>query len=529
MKLIPFIGGMLRGRARQADPQETLNLYVRKDPVSGRDFLFGMPGLTPFFGANPESDTWDNPDGSCVLPVLQLVVSSTYWCIEARVLSISSDGLTITVTRDYSTVYPYTGGQIVFQSTAKTITGTVYSGNKVLISVASAFSGLSDGDAVGIETQDAVLDFPNRAFDWMGLNPQDDYPTGCLGSAIYYCSGNCWPFALYHNASGSYVLARSNVPPTFVYYDCYDPTASVNIRITDDEGNNSNALTLSCTATATWDVDNNPETMSNGDSAQFGIASGIAPYTITISGTGWWLNGAHTLTTLVTSSPTITVYTDVTACGPGTLTLTDACGGTDIQKIRSTFNSWWREYRVDGKFPNCQLLDGWFCGPGNDYDGGQIRIQGEYKVRAYAGATRSTTGPCGSSYCDESHASCCFDLGYDCLSQFCLGPSLNPWAYQALCHADFPFTICLTRAYTGSSGFFASFAAGAATCVRNRETWAFPQYCWNEGYDTLQYHPYCGLSEGDPPVVWGICDVQCYCMYGETGGWYKVWNWECIP
>jgi len=66
------------------------------------------------------------------------------------------------------------------------------------------------------------------------------------------------------------------------------------------------------------------------------------PYKWTISGTGFHFDAVDGPTTgeTATAATTILIYADATACGTGTVTVTDACGNTGTDYIRCSEGQW---------------------------------------------------------------------------------------------------------------------------------------------------------------------------------------------
>jgi hypothetical protein len=82
----------------------------------------------------------------------------------------------------------------------------------------------------------------------------------------------------------------------------------------------------------------NPAEIGENDEQAFSIIGGRGSYTWTVSGSGFFLDQAGTLKTLITNSPDITLYT-IGACGTGTITIKDGCS-TIVGYVRSTNGRW---------------------------------------------------------------------------------------------------------------------------------------------------------------------------------------------
>lgn len=89
-----------------------------------------------------------------------------------------------------------------------------------------------------------------------------------------------------------------------------------------------------------YNTENSAETVNRNSSATVLVIGNNAPFTWTISGTGFWLDAAHTQTTIATASNSVVIYADSTACGAGTITVTGCDGLAATGYIRCTTGSW---------------------------------------------------------------------------------------------------------------------------------------------------------------------------------------------
>lgn len=87
---------------------------------------------------------------------------------------------------------------------------------------------------------------------------------------------------------------------------------------------------------ATWDSATSAETVARNGSCTVAITGGgSGTKTWSVSGTGFWFDSDHTITTLGTIANSVTLYADETACGLATIT---ACGATGY--VRCTAGDW---------------------------------------------------------------------------------------------------------------------------------------------------------------------------------------------
>jgi len=89
-----------------------------------------------------------------------------------------------------------------------------------------------------------------------------------------------------------------------------------------------------------WDTDTSAEVVTPGSSCAVAVTGGRGPYTWHVSGRGFWLNPGHDMTTGETDTAATYLYTDATACGAATVTVTDACGNQTAGYVRSTNGQW---------------------------------------------------------------------------------------------------------------------------------------------------------------------------------------------
>ena len=86
-----------------------------------------------------------------------------------------------------------------------------------------------------------------------------------------------------------------------------------------------------------WDSVNSVKEIANNSSGTVRVTGGNAPYTWTISGTGFSFSGGEQMVT--TSEPQVEVYADSTACGTANINVTESCSTVD-GSFRSTTGVW---------------------------------------------------------------------------------------------------------------------------------------------------------------------------------------------
>jgi hypothetical protein len=89
-----------------------------------------------------------------------------------------------------------------------------------------------------------------------------------------------------------------------------------------------------------WDAAAGDAAIGQSDSETVGVTGGKANYTFSVSGTDFWLDVGHTITTLETSNLTATVYSGASACGTCTVTVTDGFGQVCGGYVLCTTGSW---------------------------------------------------------------------------------------------------------------------------------------------------------------------------------------------
>lgn len=90
-----------------------------------------------------------------------------------------------------------------------------------------------------------------------------------------------------------------------------------------------------------YDTENSSETVDRNDSATILVIGNNAPFTWTISGTGFWFDSGYTQTTINTTGNVAVVYADNTACGSATITVTGCDGTVATGYVRCTAGQWY--------------------------------------------------------------------------------------------------------------------------------------------------------------------------------------------
>ena len=89
-----------------------------------------------------------------------------------------------------------------------------------------------------------------------------------------------------------------------------------------------------------WDS-SNPQEVSPGHSKTLNFGEGNRPYTVSVTGNDFWLDQAHTVTTIENNyTGTITLYAGSNSCGSAEITITDRCANEEAGYVRSTSGKW---------------------------------------------------------------------------------------------------------------------------------------------------------------------------------------------
>jgi len=210
-----------------------------------------------------------------------------------------------------------------------------------------------------------------------------------------------------------------------------------------------------------FEEEDNSDTIGRNSSITvmaIGGITGEVDYHWTISGTGFWLDEACTITEEHTGFKTHLIYTDDTACGTGTVSVEDRCGKAEWV-VRCTVG-YWNEiipascetsggnykvsyYQITGKYRNYQLYAG--CGgAGAGFWVFQENCMEHYNDNSQYHCT-AISGNCATHWaCDNDHGctECIPNSGpnsppytgsWNCWSDICQGPVNYSWSTMAKC------------------------------------------------------------------------------------------------
>lgn len=165
-----------------------------------------------------------------------------------------------------------------------------------------------------------------------------------LRYAVFTCLCALWLFSVSSYAGD--ICNEPNYPDQYDFEDCED------------------ASELS------WDWENSDMELSPSSSGTVRVTGGQSPYTWTVSGSGFYLDEEATQTTIITDNPAITIYTNA-ACGPCDVTITDGCGTTVENSVRSSDGEWVQisdSTQVSGlmAIPHTDMSTVYTCADGNN-------------------------------------------------------------------------------------------------------------------------------------------------------------------
>ena len=93
------------------------------------------------------------------------------------------------------------------------------------------------------------------------------------------------------------------------------------------------------TSILSWDWSNTPIELDPNSNVTIQVTGGKGPYLWTVNGNGFYLDQDMTLDNMVTNTPSVTLYA-INACGPCEITVTDVCGATVSNSVRSSGGHW---------------------------------------------------------------------------------------------------------------------------------------------------------------------------------------------
>ena len=108
-----------------------------------------------------------------------------------------------------------------------------------------------------------------------------------------------------------------------------------------------------------WDVAGSSETIDRSADEPVCVLGGAPPFHWTVSNEHFWFDAGYTLKEIDSPVRCIPLYADASACGYGTITVSDACGGSTSGVVRCTSGGW----------NICAESNGtWNCAPSFDYE-----------------------------------------------------------------------------------------------------------------------------------------------------------------
>jgi len=85
--------------------------------------------------------------------------------------------------------------------------------------------------------------------------------------------------------------------------------------------------------------DGNPETIAPDSWVTVAVSGDKAPYSWSVSGTGFWFDAGHTITSMENAGTSVDLYADETACGSATISVTGGCQSV-TGYVRCTAGRW---------------------------------------------------------------------------------------------------------------------------------------------------------------------------------------------
>uniref|UniRef100_A0A6M3J0K4 Uncharacterized protein n=1 Tax=viral metagenome TaxID=1070528 RepID=A0A6M3J0K4_9ZZZZ len=231
--------------------------------------------------------------------------------------------------------------------------------------------------------------------------------------------GGCPPYTwTVTGAHMSVLSASTNSRGNWVYVED-TATADDTITVVDSVGGSitvtikpgSNKCNVLYYVSPTWSAENS-ETMGRSTNIGLAVDDGAGPFTWTVSGTGFWFDEGHSITSIETEGGNTSLYSDATACGAATITVKDACGTSITDYVRGTVSSGWvdtnnHECTIEGLGTIVPELGGTFpaCNGGCHYEliDGNLRVIAVVHGMGY-----------GENYCRDYSDVCAIGNTYDC-------------------------------------------------------------------------------------------------------------------
>ena len=168
---------------------------------------------------------------------------------------------------------------------------------------------------------------------------EDDYGCPCsdLCESELHTKGNTYDY----NKTIHETVIETYAEGSPEYYEAYEQLKQENLA--ECEQKCEEARQESCSQVGIIklepNTDANPETIAQSSSAIISFLGGERTVSASISGSGFWLDADHSLTSTENSDKQIQIYTDETACGSGELTVSDKCSSASYS-IRCTDGEW---------------------------------------------------------------------------------------------------------------------------------------------------------------------------------------------
>jgi hypothetical protein len=220
-------------------------------------------------------------------------------------------------------------------------------------------------------------------------------------------------------------------------------------KIIDDLGQESNIVSVGV-AKSSEDFEyspDNPSTIQQNGSVTIEFTGGVYPFTVTVYGTGFWLDDSYTLTEIEIEEPnsrSFTLHADGSSCGTATVRVKDDCGACNFDYyVRGNVGDWEEITPASCLIPGpmTNKLAFW------EYE----RIQGKYKQYQHYSRNSRYLGTClrNEPPCGNQGDYCCYpisDPGEECITveSTDIGDGYDRF--------EFPCIWMSPEAYTASTG-----------------------------------------------------------------------------
>lgn len=242
---------------------------------------------------------------------------------------------------------PTTCYELVTMEVKCQCSGKVVSSEEVEVAIDCFDGALPGAHLVGSRTVTSDYVDCDEA-GWQGLGGE----LYRINDPAYYEQVCCFPPSSERSLPPCPVIKRvwkpgSEVKPSKAYWqDQLGPDVEF-VAVAPREGN-CGELTIrwevnnNCCAAAPpveWDYTNSADVMADNSMGAVFWTGGLGPFDVQISGTGFWLDEAHTKKTLTTNSQYVMIYTSA-ACGVGEITVRDYCLQVESGAVRSVKGQW---------------------------------------------------------------------------------------------------------------------------------------------------------------------------------------------